>query len=130
MVIDETVVDENVDDQVVALCDFVKTLDEAQLKGIAVARAAMDFDAWEKAARGLQSFAFGEGLKDDWWRIVELVNEARKGTWWTAGWDAAYDHAMCLLLKPYVGTGIPQPHYDLLTGPLIQAGFSLEKVSA
>lgn len=119
----------NVDDQVVALCDFVKTLTPAQLKQITVLRKAMDFDLWQTAARGLQSFAYERGLKDDWWRIVGIVTEARRGLEWNSGWDAAYDHAMCLLLKPYAGVGIPKPHYELLTGPLVAVGLDLEKVS-
>jgi hypothetical protein len=129
-VIEATTVDAGVDEQVVALCDFVKSLDDTTVKHIALAREAIDFDLWMKAVRGLQTFAFSNGLKDDWWHIVDIVTNARIDTFWNAGWDSAYEVAMCILLKPYVGTGVPQTHYDLLTGPLIQAGWSFKKVSA
>lgn len=128
-VIEATTVDENIDEQVIQLCEFVKSLDDASIKQVAVAREAISFEAWQPAVTGLQAFAYSNGLKDDWWRIVDLVTTARKGTWWNAAWNAAYDHSVALLLKPYVGTGIPKPNFDLLTGPLIEVGFSLEKVS-
>lgn len=128
-IIDSTTVDSDIDTQVTALCDFVKSLDSARLKTAAAAREAISFDTWHPAITSFQEFAYSHELKDDWWRIVEIVSEARKGTWWTAAWDAAYDHSMCLLLKPYVGRAIPQPHYDLLTGPLSAVGWKFKKVS-
>lgn len=128
-VIEATTVDTNITEQVTELCEFVKSLDDTRVKQVATTREAINFEAWQLAVTSLQAFAYSQGLKDDWWRIVELVTDSRKGIWWNTAWNAAYDHSMALLLKPYVGTGLPQPYYDLLTGPLIGVGFNLEKVS-
>ena len=127
-VIEATTIDENVDEQVIELCEFVKSLDNASIKQVATAREAISFEAWQPAVTGLQAFAYSNGLKDDWWRIVDLVTSSRKGILWNAAWNAAYDHSVSLLLKPYVGTGIPAPYYELLTGPLIEAGWNFKKV--
>lgn len=119
----------NIEEQVIALCLFVDSLDETAVKIANNAAANISLDAWRTAALGLQAFAYQQGLRDAWWRIVNLVTEARKASRCGDVWNSTYDHAMCLLLKPYVGTGIPQSHYDLLTAPLRAAGWNFKKVS-
>lgn len=126
-IIEATTVADDIDQQIIDLCDFVKSLDKDKIKAAAAARESINFDTWHPAITSFQSFAFGHELKDDWWRIVAIVSDSRKGTWWTSAWDAAYDHSICLLLKPYVGRAIPQPYYDLLTGPLSLVGWNFKK---
>lgn len=113
----------NADNEVVRLCEFVKNLTPGQLSQIKASREQLDFDEWQQAARGLQAFAFERSLNDDWWRIVAIVTEARKGLEWNAGWDAAYDLAVATLLRPYFGVGLPKPWEKRLTGALIAVGW-------
>lgn len=114
----------DIDEQVEALCDFVSNLDESELQMIGAAQKARDFEAWEKAARGMQAFAYTQGLKAEWWRIVDLIKESQKGQFFHNGWDAAYDHAMATLLKPWEGKAWSHKDYELLTSPLRSVGFT------
>lgn len=116
---------EDIDQQVKRVCAFVKNLTPQQLKLIKATQKSREFEAWEKAARNMQSFAYAQELRKDWWRIVELVKEELKGGFWTPGWDAAFDYSLATLLKPWAGKTWSSKEYELLTAPLENAGFKL-----
>lgn len=114
---------EDIDSTVKRICEFVKNLDEGQLKLVKATQEAREFEAWEKAARNMQAIAYKNGLKDEWWRIVKILNAERYGHFFDSAWDAAYDHSMAMLVKPWAGKSWSQKEYDLLIAPLEAAGF-------
>lgn len=108
----------DVDEQVKALCDFILSLDEKQLKHLEIAMKEIDFEARQEALYAMQAFAYEKNLKDDWWRVVDLVKESKRDCFWHVGWDAAFDNAVAILLKPYFGKAISHSYYELITSPL------------
>jgi hypothetical protein len=113
----------DIDEQVERICDFVLNLNDGEIQMVAIAQKARDFEAWDKAAHAMQAFAYTQGLKNEWWRIVDLVKARQKGHFFHSGWDAAFDHAMATLLEPWEGKAWSHKDYELLTAPLKAAGF-------
>lgn len=115
---------QDIDEQVEAMCDFVENLTEGEIQVVATAQKARDFEAVDKAARGMQAFAYTQGLKNDWWRVVDLIKARQKGNFFHSGWEAAFDHAMATMLKPWEGKAWSHKDYELLTAPLKAVGFN------
>lgn len=125
-VIEETSVAENLDEQLQELFTFVAELEPDKLKLAGKLREEVDFEAWDAAVKTFHSFAVVEGIENRWWTTVQAVTAAREDLEWNRAWDAAYDHAIALLLKPYVGKALSAEAYDLLVRPLTKAGWALK----
>ncbi len=120
---DELSAPEDLEAQVKEICEFASNLNDSELKIVQAAQSARDFELWERGARAMQGFAYQQGLKEEWWRVVSLVKEEQAKGFWTPAWDAAFDHSVATLLKPWAGKSYSMQDYEILTEPLRLAGF-------
>lgn len=110
--------------EVVRVCDFVKSLDDQQIKKLEFIHSGRDFDIWERNARSLYGFALEHGYEQEWSKTSAVVEKARKGIFWNRGWDYAHDYTSAELLKPWAGKAYSKDIYDYLTSPLRSLGFT------
>lgn len=104
--------------------DFVANLSPAHVNAVNEFLKEREFELWDTAARKTQAFAFEKGLHDEWWALMGKLKLAMKETGYTNAWDAAFDYLAASFVKPWAGTAFPNKYYDLMTKPLIRAGFT------
>ncbi len=121
--VEDIEVEGNLSAEIAELCTLVKGLSPREVKIVAGVQSARDFEVWDKTIRSVQTFAYSQGLKTQWWEIVDQVKEAQKGEFFHAGWSSAYDCAVALLIKPWVGKSFSAKDYELIITPLKAVGF-------
>lgn len=120
--VEETTVADDFREQITVMLEAVKQLTEEQVQEVHDERYAIERDEWINAVKAFGRFAKRQKLTPQWKEAVLLVRAASKGHLHNAAWDCAYDGAICIMLKPWLSTGISPVHYDLLVAPLRAVG--------
>lgn len=106
------------------VCDFVSSLDPVVLKEVKSIYDDRPFEDWERIARSVQAFAYGKGLKNEWWDAMDLAREKLNQAGWTSGWDAAFDYIAASIIEPWVGTAFSSKDHSFMKAPLRAVGLS------